>query len=211
MVQLWVWVGFVHHYSSTVTCLRRQSCERSVRVAYCKQGCSWPRGPGVWIPLATTKVTCEILIDRVTPCQHSGACNRCVPIESYHHLGKQWLPVQNIVDPATDRCWHRPTVATAWPEPVEIQGTSAAAAAASCWPTYSRPPLLLLLLWWPLTSFIWFLFIFYLLLENSEASQRRARSRWSSRVRDVCAALLSRRQLPARQLPVSRRLLSGMF
>jgi len=34
-----------------------------------------------------------------------------------------------------------------------------------------------------------------------------ARSRWSSRVHDVYAALLSRRQLPARQLPVSRRLL----
>ena len=40
------------------------------------------------------------------------------------------------------------------------------------------------------------------------AGHGRARSLWSSRVRDIRAALLSRRQLPAHQLQVSRRLLS---
>ena len=56
---------------------RRQSCNRSVRVSYCMQGRSWPGGPEVWIPIATTKVTCEILTN---------------PMRKFWGSGREWVP-----------------------------------------------------------------------------------------------------------------------
>ena len=81
--------------------------------------------------------------DCVTPGQHSSACNRCMPIESYHCMGQQRLPVRNFVGPATDRVLtYRPSVAAAWPEPVEVQDTLAAAAGCR-----SKPDLAWTALW----------------------------------------------------------------